>query len=235
MSVSRSPLFFLVPLACLFSVQHCGSSASPPFCPSLALGGIADSLRLQCPLRIERSLPEEVAGYCRIQSVFCSSQKALGSSRVHRCLALPTDDVLEEKAIMNQIYRCCVHSWSWKEDTMLWETHTDLMRYPSYIDGASLNEEGWKYVQREVSQHAAHLAPISTLKARSAEIKRREDGSVVEFVENPMSDIANCILYRKWDTKADAFLLKIYDNLSFIPGRRRKEFLDAADWHCVQL
>ncbi|KAL0912764.1 hypothetical protein M5K25_016164 [Dendrobium thyrsiflorum] len=131
-----------------------------------------------------------------------------GSSRVHRCLALPTDDVLEEKARTNQIYWCCVHSWSWKEDTLLWETHTDLMRYPSYIDGASLNEEGWKYVQREVSQHATHLAPISTLKARSSEIKRREDGSVVEFVENPMSDIANCILYHQWDTKADTFLLK---------------------------
>ncbi|KAL0913883.1 hypothetical protein M5K25_017375 [Dendrobium thyrsiflorum] len=158
-----------------------------------------------------------------------------GSSRVHRCLALQTDDALEEKARRNDIYRCCIHSWSWKEDTLLWETHTDLMGYPAYVDGASLNEEGWKYVQREVSQHAAHLAPIRTLKARSAEIKRREDGSVVEFVENPTSDIANCILYRKWDTKADAFLLKTYDNLSFIPGRRRKEFLDAADWHSVQL
>ncbi|XP_028556510.1 5'-adenylylsulfate reductase-like 5 isoform X1 [Dendrobium catenatum] len=39
--------------------SHCGSSALPPFCPSQALGGIADSLRLQCPLRIERSLPEK--------------------------------------------------------------------------------------------------------------------------------------------------------------------------------
>ncbi|KAI0523369.1 hypothetical protein KFK09_005764 [Dendrobium nobile] len=60
MSVSRWPLSFFVPLACLFSVQHCGSSASLPFCPSLDLGGIADSLRLQCPLRIERSLLKEV-------------------------------------------------------------------------------------------------------------------------------------------------------------------------------
>ncbi|KAL0926152.1 hypothetical protein M5K25_004545 [Dendrobium thyrsiflorum] len=76
------------------------------------------------------------------------------------------------------------------EDTLLSETHTDLMRYPSYINGVSLNEEGWKYVQREVSQHPAHLAPISTLKARSAEIKCCEDGSVMEFVENPTSDIA---------------------------------------------
>ncbi|KAL0914780.1 hypothetical protein M5K25_015159 [Dendrobium thyrsiflorum] len=119
--------------------------------------------------------------------IVITKERVKGSSRVHRCLALPTDDVLEEKARTNQIYWCCVHSCSWKEDTLLWETHTDLMRYPSYIDGASLNEEGWKYVQREVSQHAAHLAPISTLKAISAEIKRREDGSVVEFVENPMS------------------------------------------------
>ncbi|XP_028556511.1 5'-adenylylsulfate reductase-like 6 isoform X2 [Dendrobium catenatum] len=45
--------------------SHCGSSALPPFCPSQALGGIADSLRLQCPLRIERSLPEK-----NIQPIF---------------------------------------------------------------------------------------------------------------------------------------------------------------------
>ncbi|KAL0925284.1 hypothetical protein M5K25_003606 [Dendrobium thyrsiflorum] len=158
-----------------------------------------------------------------------------GSSRVHRCFAFPTDDVLEEKTHMNHIYRCCVHSWSWKEDTMLWDTHKDLLRYPAYIDGGGLNEDGWKYVQREVSEHVAHLAPINTLKARSAEIKRREDGSVEEIMENPTSNIANCILYRKWDSKADAFLLKTYDNLSFIPGRQRKEFLDVEDWKSLQL
>ncbi|KAL0919302.1 hypothetical protein M5K25_011388 [Dendrobium thyrsiflorum] len=78
-------------------------------------------------------------------------------------------------------------------------------------------------------------APINTLKARSVEIKCREDGWFEEIVENPITDIAHCILYSKWDTKADAFLLKIYENLSFIYGRQMKEFLDAADWQYVQL
>ncbi|KAL0907094.1 hypothetical protein M5K25_025637 [Dendrobium thyrsiflorum] len=86
------------------------------------------------------------------------------------------------------------------------------MRYPSYRDGAGLNEESWKYVQREVSQHVAHLASINTLKARSTKIKCREDGSFKVIVENPTADIAHCIFYREWDNKANAFLIKTWES-----------------------
>ncbi|KAL0925913.1 hypothetical protein M5K25_004289 [Dendrobium thyrsiflorum] len=62
MSVPRLFLFILFFLACLSSLLAYGSFAAPPLCARSDLAGLADSLRSQCPLWIERSFPEEVQG-----------------------------------------------------------------------------------------------------------------------------------------------------------------------------
>ncbi|KAH0461266.1 hypothetical protein IEQ34_008841 [Dendrobium chrysotoxum] len=70
-----------------------------------------------------------------------------GSSRLKECLAHTSDDALEEKAILNEFYRCCIHSWSNKEDSILWERHSIAMTIRSYREEDGLNKEGWQYVQ----------------------------------------------------------------------------------------
>ncbi|KAH0465516.1 hypothetical protein IEQ34_005619 [Dendrobium chrysotoxum] len=157
-----------------------------------------------------------------------------GSSRLKECLAHTSDDALEEKAILNEFYRCCIHSWSNKEDSILWERHSIAMTIRSYREEDGLNKEGWQYVQSKGMKMLGHIAPISFLKARYAETRRRQDGSVELIVNNPTADINRCILYKKWDSMADAFLASTYDNLIYWPGKKRKQFLDASDWQCVQ-
>ncbi|KAG0490910.1 hypothetical protein HPP92_007773 [Vanilla planifolia] len=62
MSVSRWLPFFFLLLVCLALLPYCGLSAQPPLCPRSDLPGVAEYLRSQCPLWIERSLPDEVSG-----------------------------------------------------------------------------------------------------------------------------------------------------------------------------
>ncbi|KAL0912756.1 hypothetical protein M5K25_016154 [Dendrobium thyrsiflorum] len=102
------------------------------------------------------------------------------------------------------------------------------------MDEEGLNKEGWQYVQSKGMQMFEHIAPIKVLKTRHVETRRCQDGSVEVIVDNPTVVIAHCILYRKWDSAADAFLVKTYENLIYWPGKKRKEFLDASDWQCVQ-
>lgn len=61
MSVSRLFLFLLF-LVGLSSLPSYGSLATPPLCSRSDLAGLADALRSQCPLWIERSSSEEVEG-----------------------------------------------------------------------------------------------------------------------------------------------------------------------------
>ncbi|KAL0925473.1 hypothetical protein M5K25_003804 [Dendrobium thyrsiflorum] len=113
-------------------------------------------------------------------------------------------------------------------------THLDPKAIRSYVDEEGLNDDGWKYVQSKGMEMFGHIAPMKILKTRHAETRRCQDGSVEVIVDNPTADISHCILYRKWDSAADAFLVKTYENLIYWPGKKRKEFLDASDWQCVQ-
>ncbi|XP_020579038.1 5'-adenylylsulfate reductase-like 5 isoform X2 [Phalaenopsis equestris] len=61
MSVSRLFVSFIL-LACLYLLPSYGSFAAPPLCSRSDLAGVADELRSQCPLWIERFVPEEVQG-----------------------------------------------------------------------------------------------------------------------------------------------------------------------------
>ncbi|KAL0903702.1 hypothetical protein M5K25_028101 [Dendrobium thyrsiflorum] len=157
-----------------------------------------------------------------------------GSSRLRECLAHSTDDRLEEMARSNEIFRCCIHSWAHLEDCTLWNTYGEVITIPSCTNEAGLNEEGWRFLQRRFMQQVGHLPPINIMKARISEIRRRQDGSFELIVDNPTADINHCILYRKWHPAADTFLVNTYENLIYWPGKKRKDFLDASDWQCVQ-
>ncbi|KAI0503599.1 hypothetical protein KFK09_014533 [Dendrobium nobile] len=53
------------------------------------------------------------------------------SLRIHASIARAGDTPLEQKANANEIFRCCFHKWSEKEDDSLWAIHAELivMRY----------------------------------------------------------------------------------------------------------
>ncbi|KAL0908003.1 hypothetical protein M5K25_022464 [Dendrobium thyrsiflorum] len=118
-----------------------------------------------------------------------------GSSRVQECLVQFTYDALEDKARLNEFYRCCVHSWSDKKDSVLWERYSIAVTICSYVDEEGLNNEGWQYVQSKGMQMFGHIAPMKVLKTRLAETRRCQDGSVKVIMDNPTADISHCILY----------------------------------------
>ncbi|KAI0498366.1 hypothetical protein KFK09_021607 [Dendrobium nobile] len=72
--------------------------------------------------------------------------------------------------------------------------------------------------------HNGYFAPTSILKIRIGEIRRKEDGSVVVNVKNPIIDVQHCILYTRWHTLSDAFLSEKYLELNIIDGKKNEFF-----------
>ncbi|KAI0500775.1 hypothetical protein KFK09_018992 [Dendrobium nobile] len=89
------------------------------------------------------------------------------SIRIHASIARAGDTPLEQKANANEIFRCCFHKWSEKEDDSLWAIHAELivMRYhelkrhrnegysPPDLDCSSLDQEHVIFYRRWCPSH----------------------------------------------------------------------------------
>ncbi|KAI0501995.1 hypothetical protein KFK09_016940 [Dendrobium nobile] len=84
-----------------------------------------------------------------------------GTIRLTKSTSYPMDEYLEEKSRSNEIFRCCLHEWSWYEDDSLWDAYHEVIKsqYPMYVDGEIITDMGWKFVQQRFRDHNSHLAP----------------------------------------------------------------------------
>ncbi|KAI0527499.1 hypothetical protein KFK09_003102 [Dendrobium nobile] len=159
------------------------------------------------------------------------------SIRIHASIARAGDTPLEQKANANEIFRCCFHKWSEKEDDSLWAIHAELIVVKLFRTKNFLNAAGWKSLEIRFREVNGHFVSPHFLQMRYHELKRhRNEGYSPPDLDCSSLDHEHVIFYHRWCPSHDKLIKNFYkDRMKEVTSDGQlREFFKLEDWQDLQ-